>query len=377
MPVREYRTAAVGTLLLGAAAGYAAGVVGPPVRAIGSEFDVSLTAIGLLTSVFFAGNLVLIFVAPMLEQRIGLRWTVRIAPLLMGAGGLISAAAPAYWVLLVGRAVSGLGVGLAVVMGGLIGRAVGGGLLVGIYGAAITVTVAVSLLLGGALESAGVDWRVAFLVSAVIGCSSFPFFGRLPRLPAERGRPGRDLVRVMARWAYWRVALLFILVVGVPFIVSAWLVHYLTEDNAMSAGTAGALGFLLFAVCALARAASGKLDDRHHPLALMVSPFVAAAGFVLLALDNRAALAAPALIVLGVGLSIPYTISYIRAQDLITDEPTVGLSAVLIAVNLAPVAATPLVGAAFEDDRAAAAWLGLGAFSLLAGAVNLRRVPAR
>ena len=55
MPVREFRGAAGGTVLMGAAAGYLASVVGPPVRALESEFDVSLTEIGLLTSSFFAG----------------------------------------------------------------------------------------------------------------------------------------------------------------------------------------------------------------------------------------------------------------------------------------------------------------------------------
>jgi len=51
----QYRGAAVGTVLLGASAGYAAGVVGPPVRALIAEFDVSLTAIGLLALAAFSG----------------------------------------------------------------------------------------------------------------------------------------------------------------------------------------------------------------------------------------------------------------------------------------------------------------------------------
>jgi MFS transporter, DHA1 family, inner membrane transport protein len=363
---------------MGAGAGYSAGVVGPPVRAISSEFDVSLTAIGLLTSLFFAGIVALNFGAPFVERLVGVRWAVRLAPLLMGAGGVISAVAPAFWVLLVGRFVVGLGVGLALVLGGIVGRAVGGGTLIGIYGGAITVAVAVSLALGGALASAGVDWRANFVVSAVLAFSAFPFFaGRLPATPPVAGKPGRALARSFATWSYWRVALLFVLAAGVPMIVSAWIVHYLTADDAMSAGAAGALGFVLFAVSTVARPAGGKVDERHHPLLLLASPFLAAAGFVLLAVDNSPQLAVPAIIAMGIGFSIPYAVSYIRSEDLVSGRPTVGLSAELLAVNVTPVVATPAIGAAFEHGHAGIGWLVLAGFSALAGVVNLPRPPAR
>jgi MFS transporter, DHA1 family, inner membrane transport protein len=378
LAAREYPGAAIGTVLMGTGAGYAAGVVGPPVRAISSEFDVSLTAIGLLTSLFFAGIVALNFGAPFVERLLGVRWAVRLAPLLMGVGGVISAVAPAFWVLLGGRLVVGLGVGLALVLGGIVGRAVGGGTLIGIYGGAITVAVAVSLALGGALASAGVGWRANFVVSVVLAFSAFPFFaGRLPATPPVAGKPGRALVRSFVTWSYWRVALLFVLAAGVPLIVSAWIVHYLTADDAMSAGAAGALGFVLFAVSTVARPAGGKVDERHHPLLLLASPFLAAAGFVLLAVDNSPQLAVPAIVAMGIGFSIPYAVSYIRSEDLVSGRPTVGLSAELLAVNVTPVVATPALGAAFEHGHAGIGWLVLAGFSVLAGVVNLPRPPAR
>lgn len=374
MSVREYRNAAVGTILLGAGSGYATGVVGPPVRQISSKFDVSLTAIGLLTSVFFAGVVALTLGAPSVERRVGMRGAVLLAPSAMGLGSVVSAVAPTYWVLLAGRGVAGLGVGLALVMGGVLGRAVGGAVLVGIFGGAITIAVAASLLLGGALDGAGVDWRVNFLVTAALCFSALPFFiGRLPATPPARGRAMGDLLRELVSRRYWRVAALFVLAAGVPVIVSAWIVHYLTSDDAMSAGAAGAVGFLLFAVSTVVRPASGRVDARHHRLLLLASPFVAAVGFAVLALDNRPAIAVPAIVVLGVGFSIPYAVSYIRSADLIPGEPTVGLSAGLLAVNLSAAAAPPAIGAAFEHGHAAAAWLALGGLAVLAGLVNLAR----
>ncbi len=363
---------------MGAAAGYSAGVVGPPVRAISSEFDVSLTAVGLLTSVFFAGIVILNFGAPFVERYLGIRGAVRLAPVLMGLGGVPSAVAPAFWILLLGRLVVGLGVGLALVLGGIVGRAVGGGPLIGLYGGAITVAVAVSLALGGVLAGAGVSWRANFVVSTVLGFSAFPFFaGRLPDTPPVASRPGRALVRSFVMWRYWRVALLFVLSAGVPLLVSAWIVHYLTADDAMSAGVAGALGFVLFAVSTVARPAGGKVDERHHPLLLLGSPFLAAAGFVLLAIDNSPPLAVPAIVALGIGFSLPYAVSYIRSEDLVPGRPTVGLSAELLAVNVTPVVASPAVGAAFEHGRAGVAWLVLAAFCAFAGVANLPRPPAR
>ena len=105
MFIREFRGAAVGTVLMGAGAGYLAGVVGPPVRALESRFDVSLTEIGLLTSVFFAGIVVLSPLTPFVVRALGLRGTVLLAPALMGAGGVVSAVAPTFSVVLVGRGI--------------------------------------------------------------------------------------------------------------------------------------------------------------------------------------------------------------------------------------------------------------------------------
>src|SRR5262249_3586213 len=149
LSAREYRGAAVGTVLYGAAAGYAAAVVGPPTRAISDEFDVSLTAIGLLTSLFFFGVVSISVGAPFVERLFGMRGAVRIAPLLMGAGGVVCVIAPTFWVLLLGRVLVGLGVGLALILGGVVGRVVGGSLLIGLYGGAITVATAIALALGG------------------------------------------------------------------------------------------------------------------------------------------------------------------------------------------------------------------------------------
>jgi len=377
LSAREYPGAAVGTVLFGAAAGYAAAVVGPPTRAISDEFDVSLTAIGLLTSLFFFGVVSISVGAPFVERLFGMRGAVRIAPLLMGAGGVVCVIAPTFWVLLVGRVLVGLGVGLALILGGVVGRVVGGSLLIGLYGGAITVATAIALALGGVLASVGVDWRVNFVVSALLGFSPLPFFaGRLPDMAVKR-RPGRELARSFLTWSYWRVGLLFILVAGVPFIVAAWIVHYLTADDAMSSGVAGALGFVLFGISTIVRPLSGKVDDRHHPFLLVSSPFLAAAGFVLLAVDNHPALAVPAILAMGIGFSIPYAISYIRSEDLVPSEPTIGLSAELVVINMTTVVAAPLFGAAFEHGNAELAWLVLAGVAVLAGVVNLPRPPAR
>jgi cyanate permease len=371
---RGLRSVAVGIVLLGAAAGYGAGVVGPPVRAISEEFGVSLTSIGLLTSVFFVGVVGLNLAAPWVERWLGLRRAVRLAPLLLAAGNVISALASAFWVVLAGRVVLGVGVAIVLVLAPIAGRSVGGARLIGIYGGAISIGVAVSLALGGALESAGVDWRVNFGIAALLGGAASPFFfGRFPDTPETRKRAGRELARAFLTRTYWPVALLFVLVAGIPLVVGAWIVHYLTSDDAMSAGVAGIVGFLLFAVSTAARPVGGRVDERHHPLLLAASPFLAAAGLGLLAVDNAPALAVAAIVVLGVGFSIPYAVSYVRAEDLVPGRPTVGLSAELLVVNVTPMVVTPLVGAALDGGHARAAWLALAVFAAVAGAANLTR----
>jgi MFS transporter, CP family, cyanate transporter len=376
--VRAYRGLAVAIVLLGAGIGYAASVVGPPAAELADEFDISLGYVGLFTSVLFVGIVALNLVGPWLNRRVRLRNSLLAAPVLLGVGGLVCILASSFAVFTAGRAVVGIAGGIILLMAPIAGREIGGPLLVGLYGGAITIGEALSLVIGGLLADADIDWRVNFIVSALLGASALPFLlGRFPDIAREAGGAAREMLRVFLRFAYWRVALLFTLCVTVPVVVSVWLVHYLTENGAMGASLAGALGFVLFALATVARPLGGKIDPKHHKYLLAASPFIAGAGLAGLALDDAPAIAIPAVIVMGIGFSLPYAVSYIRSEDLVPSSPTAGLSAELLFTNAVPIIATPALGALIEDGHATAGWLILAGFALAAGLVNLPRPPVR
>ena len=95
---------------------------------------------------------------------------------------MILAASPDFAGLVAGRIVAGLGVGLSILFVPAYARAVGGVRLLGVFGAGLTLGIATSLALGSVMEGEGVDWRVAFAITAVLGVAPL---AALPRAKVE------------------------------------------------------------------------------------------------------------------------------------------------------------------------------------------------
>ena len=89
--------------------------------------------------------------------------------------------------------------------------------MVGLFGAGLTLGVAAALLLGSILEGAGVDWRVAFVITAALAAIALPI---LPNEPVEVQRAaseGDGLAReALGNQAWWRVQLLGIATLNLP-----------------------------------------------------------------------------------------------------------------------------------------------------------------
>jgi DHA1 family inner membrane transport protein len=363
----------IGVILLGTSFGYGAGVVGPAAAPVAKEFDVSLGEAGLMTSVFFVAIAAFSLVGSAAEERLGIPWSARLASVFMGLGGLVSAIAPAFAVLLVGRGLAGLGTGIALIACPVVARALGSVLLLGIYGSGITIGLAAALFVGGELQEAGVDWRVNFGISAAIGFAALPFlFGDMPAVQHMRRVGASGVKKLLAGWRFWWADALFVFVNAVPIIVGAWLLHYLTIHHGLGSGIAGAFGFVLFGVQAVARPLGGKLAVSKHRRLLIsvVGPALAAAGILALALDRTEGVAALAIVALGIGFGLPYAIAYQRIEDLIEGNPELGLAVGLQGVNFAAIVVVPLVGAALEHGYGRLSFLVLAAFCALVGAVN-------
>src|SRR5919106_3858540 len=364
--------------LLGAGGTWNAGNVGPIAADLAADFSVGLGAVGLASgTLFFAGVVAAGLSGAELARRIPLGVGVRSACLLCFAGNVVLTLAPVFGVLLVGRVIAGLGAGLVFLFGGGYARAAGGVRLLGVFGAGITLGIAGALLVGGILDDARADWRIAFAASAAVAL--IPLTVLPSKLPAAvpRSEPTGGLFgQALGSLGFWRVSLLGMATLGVPFVIGAWLVSYLTDQDTVAAGLAGLISFGLFGVSALMRYVGGRLSASGVSPA-WVSPGgggLGAAGIALLAIDNTVGWALVAVLLIGLGLSVPGALAYDEAERALPGRPLGGLGLMQVGVNAFPIPVIPLVGAALEGGNPEPAFLAMAAFVLLAGLANLRPV---
>jgi predicted MFS family arabinose efflux permease len=376
-PHSQERGAALAVALLAIGTTWNVGNMGGVVTELTSAFDISLSTVGLLSGTVLLGFSALgTVLAPLISERLGIVHTMILALLLCVAGNLLFAVASEVAALAGGRALAGFGLGLAVVPGPVFARATGGVKRVALFGAAVQLGIAGGLALGSVLGDAGVDWRVTFLISAVVPLLGLPLLvGR--RGPSYQRVPGGGFVRLALRSPrVWRLCALFLSIFSVPLILGSWLVHYLSVDNGLSVTTAGVLAFVMFGVSAAARSLGGTLAQRNFSPLLLAggAAWIAAVGLAILALDDSLVLAAIAVVAAGVGFALPYSPSIVRAQALFPSEPTEPVALMTLIAVLVPMPLVPWFGSLFDAGDGAAVFLGLAAFVAVAGALNLRPV---
>jgi cyanate permease len=363
----------IAAFLVGLGGAWNGGNVGPVARTLAGEFGVSLAAVGLLSgTVFFAAIVAANMLTGPVAGRLGVAGALRLLCVLAGVGNVLCAVAPDFAVFAAGRVLAGFGFGLGLVLAPVFARSRGGVRLVGVVGASIQLGIAGALVVGSLLADAGVDWRVGFAVSAVLGVAALPF------LPSQvegevKGRPRHLLRAELGDPDVWRLALLFVAILAVPLVIGAWLVQYLV-DAGMQAGLAGVLSFVLFGASAALRFAGGSLSRRGTAPALLAggAPLVAAAGIAILALDQDPVAVLAAMLLAGTGFALPYAVMMVEGQSLFPSEPVAPLSLLLLIANAVPIVAIPLVGSAIEGSSGETAMFVLAAFVAAAGVLNLR-----
>jgi DHA1 family inner membrane transport protein len=330
---------------------------------------------------FFAGSAAGSLVGAELARRIRVMTGIWASCLLSVAGNLVFAAGDSVAVLATGRVLAGLAFGLAAVFIPTYAREIGGVKMVGLFGAGLTLGVAAALLLGSVLEGAGVEWRVAFVITAALSAIALPILPNedvdVPRTASE----GEGLTReALTNQAWWRVQLLGITTLNLPLIVGAWLVHFLITDYGLSAGFAGVIAFVLFGISAVMRDVAGRMTaaGASPSMLVIVGLAVGAAGLVLLGQGSSSAVALVAVALMGIGLSLPYPLYYDEAERVLPDRPVGSLGLMQVGAGLFPIPVIPLFGAALASGDADLAFASLAAFALLTLVLNARPpVPPR
>jgi predicted MFS family arabinose efflux permease len=374
---------ACGVFVLAAAIiGWNCGNVGPVVGSLTREFDIGLGEVGLLSGAyFFAGSVVGSLAGATVARRIRVMVGIWACCVLSIVGNLLFAVGDSVTVLAVGRAFAGLAFGLGAVFVPAYARAVGGVKMVGLFGAGLTLGVAAALFLGSVLEGADVSWRVAFFITAALAAIALPILPNerveIPRTESE----GEGLAReALTNQAWWRVQLLGITTLTIPLIVGAWLVHFLIIGYGISAAGAGALAFAMFGLSAVMRDIAGRMTAAGDSSALLVIVGLAlgAGGLVLLGAGDSTLAAVISLVLMAVGLSLPYPLYYDEAERVLPDRPIGSLGLMQAGTGVFPIFVIPAFGAALASGDADLAFAGLAAFTVLTLVLNVRPpVPPR
>jgi hypothetical protein len=196
--------------------------------------------------------------------------------------------------------------------------------------------------------------------------------GRLQGAPAAR--PDRAfIVAALRSSATWRLLALFVAANGVPLIVGAWLVAYLTRDVAVHTAVAGALAFVVFGLTTLVRPLGARLATEGRAFGMLAGggTLVAAAGLLVLAASKSLPVALIAVVLMGVGFALPYAVMVDAAQRLYPGRATATLAVVQTGPNVVPMIVIPIVGAALDNGHAPLALILLAAFVAVAALLNL------
>lgn len=369
-----------GPVLLGLALGWGAGNIGPVVAALVRRFDVSLAEVGLLSgTVYFGAVMLATPLAVPLAARVGVVRAGATACALMAAGHLVFAMSPAFAGLLVARIIVGAGCAVALIGGPVIAREFGGMRLLGFFGGAITFGVAAALGLGSALEDVGISWRVSFVVSSAVCLLPLLFMPNpVTAAPAPRADRTFFLAAIRAA-AVWRLLALFIAANGVPLIVGAWLVAYLTREADLRPAVAGALAFAVFGLTTVVRPLGARVARRPGAFGVLAGggSLLAAAGLIALAAADSLPLAMLAVALMGVGFAAPYAVMVDAAQGLFPERRAAALALLQTGPNVVPMIVIPLVGKAADHGDAPLGFILLAAFVVLAGVANLAPPAAR
>jgi predicted MFS family arabinose efflux permease len=169
----------------------------------------------------------------------------RVACLAAVAGNVLIAISPVFVGIAAGRLLTGLSLGLALVLGPVLARSTGGARLVGLFGAAVTVGTAAAFGVGSVMRGTGIDWRVDFVVAAVLALAALAALPPAPSVEISAGSVLALARRSSRRLPAWRLELLFMTALGVPHVLGVWLIPYLTDEAGFSAGLAGVFGVAL------------------------------------------------------------------------------------------------------------------------------------
>ena len=346
--------------------GYNFALIGPIAKELSRSFDVTLGAVGLLTTLLLITHALSQLPAAIPAQRIGPLKMVRIVFVFVAIANAIAVVAPWFWLLGATRLMVGCFTG-PVFVGGLDGtRRLGGPFLAGVFGGAATFGVGLSLVVGGLFDSLGMSWRATFVVAAVLAALAAAFGPSDAAKPSGEGAVAH-IGAVLRSGPLWRLALLHSATFGASLVVGAWIVTHLVNGEA-STFVAGAIGFGLLGTAAVFRPVGGELFGRGTSWRVL-GPFAtlgAGVGLFLLALGPPTWLAAIVSLAIGVCFALPFSAVFALSVRAEPANPAAAIALVNMMGAVFALALTPFTGVMMDHDAGYVGFLALAAVAVLA-----------
>lgn len=340
---------------------------------IQADLGISDVQAGLLPTALFLTSIGVMAAGGHLIERLGARTMNGLGVALALLANLAFAAAPSYPWLLVAKGIGGIASGLAFVGGvryvaGLYsgGRPHFGQ---GLYGAGFPLGSALGLQLLPPLALALGGWRGGLAASSLILLIATAIWWLwAPPVPRTRATGGlTDAFRSgNTWWCFAQHAAGF----GLSLAIGSWVSVYLLREFGASLIVAGLLGSLLLVTAVIMRSLGGYLVGRGHIASLTIMRSSQAAnlvGLVLLATPGRPLAAALAgTILVGVGVSLPYSAVFNTAAASLARAPAAAQALTGMGGTLGAVLGAPLIGFAVERIGFSGAWLFVGIFPVIA-----------
>ena len=339
----------------------------PLVPLIQAELGVSDVQAGFLPTALFLTSIGVMAAGGQLIERIGARTMNGLGVALALLANLAFAIAPSYPWLLVAKGIGGIASGLAFVGGvryvaGLYsgGRPHFGQ---GLYGAGFPLGSALGLQLLPPLALVFGGWRGGLAASSIIlVVATAVWWLWAPNVPRTRATGDlRDALRSgNVRWCFVEHAAGF----GLSLAIGSWVSVYLLREFATSLVAAGLLGSLLLVAAVVMRSLGGFLIGREHIASLTIMRGAQAAnlaGLALLAFPGRPLAAALAgAILVGVGVSLPYSAVFNTAAASLRGAPAAAQARTGMGGTFGAVIGAPLIGFAVERIGFSGAWAFIG-----------------
>lgn len=341
----------------------------PLIPLIAADLGLDDVQAGLLTTALFLASIPTYLGGGAWPERYGPKRVNAVGIGLALAGNLLFAVAPTYPWLLAGKAISGIGSGIAFnaslsYVASLYGPArshFGLGIIGGGYplGGALAIWLMPPLALA-------FDWRGAFHVSSLAIGLALALWLVGPDVSSRRA--AGTILHALGCGNCWWTSVQHAAGFGLGLAAGTWITVYLLREFGLALEVAALFGALLLALTVVARPVGGFLLSREHVptrVVMRIAQLVILAGIAALAVPGRPLpLALAGALALGFGAGLPYAAVFNTAAASLPRAPGSAQGFAAVGGTVGALAGAPAMGYAAQTWGFWAAWTLLGALSV-------------